>query len=132
MALSNSERQARYRERLKARASGAATVELVGKAVDEAVQALWTFFSRPGPGGEPWDDIAGCTSAGQFRDQLARDPAALIDACRGIAWLGEGLLDDEAAAIARVIALADALELNHAKPVVPANAGTSGRHADLL
>lgn len=111
MALSNAERQARYRARQKARANGADLVELVDKAVDEAVDALWSFFSRPGPGGEEWGDIAGCATRSDYRDLLARAPAGLTETCRGIAWLGEGLEEAEAAAIARLVAIANAVEL---------------------
>lgn len=111
MALSNAERQARYRARMKARANGDAVLDHVGNAVDEAVDALWAFFNRPGPGGGEWDDIIGCATLADYRALLARDPAALVDACRGIAWLGEGLSEQEAAAIRRVLGIADRLAL---------------------
>lgn len=111
MALSNAERQARYRAKLKGRASGDATPALVSKAVDEAVDALWTFFNRPGPGGEAWDDIEGCTGPADYRARLAGDPAGLVETCRSIDWLGEGLKGSEAKAIGRIVAIADVLEL---------------------
>lgn len=120
MALTNAERQARYRARQKARASAVDIVQLVAKSVEEAVDALWNFFNRPGPGGELWDDIAGCASREDYRALLARAPSGLVEACRGIAWLGEGLQDEEAAAIARLIVIADLVELRARAKTAPA------------
>jgi hypothetical protein len=111
MALSNAERQARHRARIKARAAGGALLEHVEKAVDEAVDALWAFFNRPGPGGEVWADIAGCQTRAEYRVHLSRDPGGLVEACRGVQWLGEGLTAEEARAINRVVAVADLVEL---------------------
>lgn len=111
MALTNAQRQARYRSKIKARAAGGALLEHVEKAVDEAVDALWSFFTRPGPGGETWDDVAGCTTRAEYRAHLARDPGGLIEACRGVQWLGEGLTVEEARAVNRVVAVADLVEL---------------------
>jgi hypothetical protein len=120
MALSNAERQARYRARQKARAGAVDVVQLVGKSVEEAVDALWNFFNRPGPGGEVWDDIAGCASREDYRALLASAPSGLIEACRSIAWLGEGLRDEETAAIARLIAVVDLLEMRATGKPAPA------------
>lgn len=119
MALTNAERQARYRARQKARAAGGDLTGLVDKAVEEAVDALWSFFNRPGPGGEAWADIAGCATRADYRALLARNPAGLVETCRGIAWLGEGLDEVEAAAIARLIAIADAVELRPVESEAP-------------
>ena len=49
--MSNAERQRRYRQRLKARASGAAIVAQAQLAVERAVQALWAYHERPSPTG---------------------------------------------------------------------------------
>ena len=52
--LSNAERQRRWRERLKVRASGAAVADHARDAVARAIEALWAYHERPGPGGMRW------------------------------------------------------------------------------
>jgi hypothetical protein len=47
MAMTNAERQRRYRQKLKARASGDALGDRVREASDRAVAALWAFHERP-------------------------------------------------------------------------------------
>lgn len=109
--MTNAQRQARYRARLKARASGAATPELVDKAVDEAVEALWAYFSRPAPDGTAWADLDSCESLADYRSSIA---GSLVETCRALAWSGDGMTDPELRAIARIVAIADALEMRPA------------------
>lgn len=111
MALSNAERQRRYRQKLKARASGDALGDRVRDAVDRAVAALWAFHERPSPGGIKWSDIDGCTTLALYRAELQRNPANLLQACRAFAPDFEGLADDEIRALRAVIDIADALRL---------------------
>lgn len=106
MPLSNAERQARYRARLKQRTS-ANPAALVGKAVDEAVEALWIFFNRPAPDGLRWGDVEGCYSIDDYRTVLAGN---LVPTCRAMLWSGTAMLDEEVFAIRQIAAIADALE----------------------
>jgi hypothetical protein len=111
MALSNAERQRRYRQRLKARASGAAVVDQAQAAVERAVEALWSYHERPAPSGLAWSEIDGCLTIEAYRSELERAPGNLLQACRAFLPDMEGLTADEARAIAEVIALADVLRL---------------------
>lgn len=111
MALTNAERQRRYRQKLKARASGAAIGEQVREAAERAIAALWAFHERPAPGGLSWSDIDGCVTIGLYRAELARAPGNLIEACRAFLPDYEGLTDDEAKAIATLIDIASAIHL---------------------
>lgn len=111
MALTNAERQARYRARLKARASAAGLMVHVDKVVDDAVDALWSYFNRPDPDGQPWADIDGCAAASDYRATIA---GQLTDISRAVHWNGQGLLPDEEEALAKLIALADSIDLRRA------------------
>ena len=108
MALTNAERQARYRARLKARASGEGLMVHVDKVVDHAVDALWSYFNRPDPDGQPWADIDGCNGVNDYRATVS---GQLTDICRAVLWNGQGLLPEEAQALTRFIALADKIDL---------------------
>jgi hypothetical protein len=114
MAMSNAERQRRYRQKLKARASGDALGDRVRDAVERAVVALWAFHERPAPGGVRWSDIDGCTSPEVYRAELQRSPGNLLQACRAFVPDFEGLTDDEIRAISTIIEVADALRMAHA------------------
>jgi len=118
MAMSNAERQRRYRQKLKARASGDALGERARDAAERAVAALWAFHERPAPSGLRWAEIDGCTSIEHYRRELQRSPNNLLQACRAFLPDFEGLSDDEARAIETVIAIADALRL-----ALPARSG---------
>ncbi|MFY7835636.1 MAG: hypothetical protein ACOVQ0_05055 [Novosphingobium sp.] len=111
MPLSNAERQRRYRQRLRAKAAGANVVEQARIAVERAVLALWAYHERPGPGGVQWCNIDGCHTLDQYRSELERSPANLIQACRAFFPGFEGLTPDEARTVADVIEIADALRL---------------------
>jgi hypothetical protein len=113
MAMSNADRQRRYRQKLKARASGDALGDRVRDAVERAVAALWAFHERPAPGGIRWSDIDGCTNAELYRAELQRGTGNLMQACRAFMPDFEGLTDDEIRAIATVVEVADALRLTH-------------------
>ena len=109
--MSNAERQRRYRQRLKARASGAAIVAQAQLAVERAVQALWAYHERPSPTGLAWGEIDGCRTLDAYRSELERSPGNLLQTCRAFLPDFSGLTVEEAQAIAEVVALADILRL---------------------
>jgi hypothetical protein len=112
MAMSNAERQRRYRQNLKSRASGDALGDRVRDAAERAVLALWAFHERPAPSGLRWSDIDGCTTLASYRGELQRAPGNLLQACRAFLPDFEGLTEDEARAIRTVIDIADGLRLS--------------------
>ncbi|GEN99014.1 hypothetical protein NSE01_08470 [Novosphingobium sediminis] len=116
MALSNAERQRRYRQKLKLRASPDGVGEQARIAVERAVQALWTFHQRPGPGGIDWSAIDCCTTLAQYRSELERSPGNLIQAARAFLPDFTGLTPEEARAIRAVIDISDALRLAPPRP----------------
>jgi len=120
MAMSNADRQRRYRQKLKARASGEALGDRVRDAVERAVGALWAFHERPAPSGMRWSDIDGCTNAELYRAELQRGTGNLMQACRAFMPDFEGLTDDEIRAIVTVVEVADALRLTHPASVTDA------------
>ncbi|MFM9937839.1 MAG: hypothetical protein ACKVOL_16765 [Novosphingobium sp.] len=120
MALSNAERQRRYRQNLKARASSDAAGHHARVAAERAVQALWAFHQRPGPGGIDWAAIDGCTSLAAYRSELERNPGNLIQAARAFLPDFAGLVPAEARAIATLIEMADALRLAPRRTLLPA------------
>ena len=95
MALSNAERQRRYRQRLKARASGAAVVGQAQQAVERAVQALWAYHERPSPTGVTWGEIDGCRTLDAYRSELERSPGNLLQTCRAFLPDFSGLTVEE-------------------------------------
>lgn len=120
MALTNAERQRRYRQNLKARASTDAAGDHARIAVERAVQALWAFHQRPGPGGVDWAAIDGCTTLAAYRSELERSPGNLIQAARAFLPDFAGLTPAEARAIAVVIEMSDALRLAPRRQLLPA------------
>jgi hypothetical protein len=125
MALSNAERQRRYRQNLKARASGDAIGRQARLAVEHAIAALWAFHQRPAPGGMAWAQIDGCATLDQYRSELERSPGNLIQACRAFVPDFDGLTPDEAKAIVAVIEMADALRLAPPRSFAPAKMQSS-------
>lgn len=123
MALSNAERQRRYRQKLKARASSDAAGEHARVAAERAVQSLWAFHQRPGPGGLDWAAIDGCTTLAQYRSELERSPGNLIQAARAFLPDFAGLTPEEAHAIATVIEMSDALRLAPRRALLSATEG---------
>ena len=111
MALSNADRQRRYRQKLKARASPDAAGEHARMAVERTVLALWAFHERPGPGGVAWAAIDGCSTLAQYRSELERSPGNLIQAARAFLPDFSGLTSKEAQAITVLIDISDALRL---------------------
>jgi len=123
MPLTNAERQHRYRQRLKARASGDAVVDQARGAVERAVLALWAYHERPSPTGVAWSAIDGCRTLDEYRSELERSPNNLLQACRAFLPGFEGLTIHEARAVADVVELADALRLSGARRIIlPRNA----------
>ena len=109
--MSNAERQRRYRQKLKSRASGDALGDRVRDAAERAVLALWAFHERPAPSGLRWSDIDGCTTLEVYRGELQRSPDNLLQACRAFLPDFEGLTVSEARAIRTVVEISDALRL---------------------
>ncbi len=111
MPMSNAERQRRYRQKLKSRASGDALGDRARDAAERAVLALWAFHERPAPSGLRWSDIDGCTTLEVYRGELQRSPDNLLQACRAFLPDFEGLTVSEARAIRTVVEISDALRL---------------------
>jgi len=109
--LSNAERQRRWRERLKAKASGAAVTDHARDVVAHAIAALWAYHERPGPGGTRWAEIDGCRTIEDYVADLAAEESGLIAAARAFLPAFEGLTPEEARAITALIDLADVLAL---------------------
>lgn len=84
MALSNAERQRRYRQKLKARASGEAAGDLVRAMAERATATLWALGTHhlQGPESAGAPPHAFAQDFAQFRAGLASQPHALIEACR--------------------------------------------------
>lgn len=117
MAMSNAERQRRYRNKLKARASGEALGEQARDAVERAIAALWSFHERPMASGLRWAEVDGCHTLAHYRSELERNPGNLLQACRAFLPDFTGLTLEEARAIAAVLDLADALRLAPPRPL---------------
>lgn len=107
MAMTNAERQRRYRQKLKARASGDAVADQVRGAIDRAIDALWAYHERPAPSGLRWSDIDGCTTLAEYRLELEDAPGALLTACRAFLPDFDGLNREEAIAVSAVIEIAE-------------------------
>lgn len=115
--MSNAERQRRYRNKLKARASGDALGDHARDAVERAIAALWQFHERPMPSGLHWAEVDGCHTLAHYRSELERNPGNMLQACRAFLPDFAGLTSDEAHAIALVLDLADALRLAPPRPL---------------
>jgi hypothetical protein len=111
MALTNAERQRRYRQKLKARASGDALGDRARDAAERAVHALWAWHERPPPDGVPRADIDGCTTIDLYRAEMQRARDNLLEACRAFLPDFEGLTSEEARALRTVIDIGEALQL---------------------
>ena len=109
--LSNAERQRRWRERLKAKASGAAVADHARDVVARAILALWTYHERPGPGGTRWAEIDGCRTIEDYVLDLATEERGLVAAAHAFLPGFDGLMPEEARAIAALIDLADVIAL---------------------
>lgn len=114
--LSNAERQRRWRARLKAKASGAAVADHARDVVARAILALWTYHERPGPGGTRWAEIDGCRTIEEYVLDLAAEERGLVAAARAFLPGFEGLMPEEARAIAALIDLADVIALRAIEP----------------
>lgn len=111
MVLSNAERQARHRARLKAKASGEALAERAREAAGAAVAALWVYFTR-----ENYGDIAGCDSQADYARTLAdAESGGLVATCRAALDGADDALPEEIAAIQLVVDIADAIALSDLK-----------------
>ncbi|GAC1408390.1 MAG: hypothetical protein NVSMB69_09700 [Novosphingobium sp.] len=113
--LSNSERQRRWRERLKAKASGAAVTEHARDVVARAIMALWDYHERPGPAGTRWAEIDGCQTIEDYVFDLASEERGLVCAARAFLPGYEGLTPEEARAIAALNALTDVIDMRETR-----------------
>ncbi|MXO63425.1 hypothetical protein [Qipengyuania oceanensis] len=110
MVLSNAERQKRFRQRLKERASIAGLGQQAQEACDRAVSVLWEAYQRTDYG-----DLDEYSDAEAFKVSLteSRDEVWTLSAiCRD--WLDrdrELLTDDECEVLNAVVAMDDALKL---------------------
>lgn len=111
MALTNAERQARYRARLKQGASIEALGGRVRKLVDNTVDILWSVFSRHSPDGLQWAELEQYRSCSDYRRALAAEPALLIAACRDMLWVPHLLEDAEKRTLEALVEVADALAM---------------------
>ena len=115
MAMTNAERQARYLQKLKARADGAGLEKMAQEAVDAGFAAMWAIFSRPNADGGRWGDIDGMSDVADlkrsYRGQAVEALAALED------WLRPEeetlILDGERDAIKRAAAIYRVALLRH-------------------
>ncbi|NMN06311.1 hypothetical protein FHT19_003504 [Novosphingobium sp. SG919] len=121
MALTNAERQRRYRQKLKARASGEAAGDLVRAMVERAIGVLWRIQAAASPEdalivtGQS-DANAHVHSLAEFRANLARHPASLLALCRATLNHGVALLPEERALLASLLEIEAALRLAPPRP----------------
>lgn len=109
MVLSNAERQARYRARVKELASLDKLGEQAERAVDQAIEALWTVCQQASDK-QKRVDVGGAQTIDEYRRSLAQAPQNLIRSCR--LALGEpGLSDDQRRALTVVVDTFDAVTL---------------------
>lgn len=114
--LSNAERQARHRERIKERASFDALGARSREAVDRAIDALWSFYSRPDDEGRVDAFLDGCETVADLRAELATRSDALISSCRETLTFSDELTAEEAKALTVIVEVADAIELAAERP----------------
>lgn len=113
MVLSNAERQARYRKRLREKASPEGLPVLAQEAADRALDALWSYHNRPTADGRKYGDFDGVESRDSLPSYIANTDG-LISWCRVMVTHAEEddhLLPDERAAFEAVALAGDALDL---------------------
>lgn len=79
MALTNAERQAAWRKRMAARASGADLGQQARDAVDAATAAMWDYCQRHNLG-----EIDGIADLAAYRQAFALRPGELKSAVKGV------------------------------------------------
>lgn len=79
--------------------------------MDRAVEALWAFRQRPGPGGIDWASVDGCRTIEAYRGELAGTRGGLLATARAFMPDWDGVLPEERAALAALIEAADALAM---------------------
>jgi hypothetical protein len=111
MVLSNAERQAAFRRRLREKASAEGLAPRVRFAVDSAIAALWSYYSRPPEGSNGWGEVDDIETIDEFRADLARTSSGLADHCRAL--IDDSLAtDEERRSFATVVEIADAVSLS--------------------
>ena len=110
MVLSNAERQARYRKRLKERASLDALGDRVRDAMDAALASMWGHYQRNAAEGDIYADVDGIDDFDQFRDSFT-ERQSFVDACRE--WVRDpvDMTEEEIAPLKLVVEIADAINL---------------------
>lgn len=122
MALTNAERQRRYRQKLKARASGEAAGDLVRAMVDRAIAVLWRMRAEatqtdvlpedalivPGLAAAPMSPA----TLDAFRAGLARHPASLLALCRSTLHGSAALRPEDRALLSSLLEIEAALRLS--------------------
>ena len=111
MALSNAERQARYRQRLRKAAAGENLAEQVSAAIDDAFQAAWDTAKRNGI-----CDFDDYKNVREYREMCARGnprnvPHELLQTFT--AYAGKDATEAENAALERAISLINAAMLRN-------------------
>ena len=116
MALTTAERQARYRKRLKQRASLDSLGEQAARAADLAVTALWNYLNRPDDLGRFDAMLDNIPDLETFRLSIAQRDDGLVEWCRELLSHPEDMVVEEARAMRVVVDAADALALVAYRP----------------
>lgn len=121
MALTNAERQRRYRQKLKARASGEAAGDLVRAMVERAIAVLWRMRAEASPEDALIDPGQAPASTAQttldaFRAGLARHPASLLALCRSTLHGGAALRPEDRTLLSSLLEIEAALRLSPPQP----------------
>lgn len=111
MALTNAERQARYRARLKRNASTEAIGSRVHRLVDQSVDILWNVFNRPSPEGHQWTEMEEFRSKAEYRRHLVEEPGRLVATSRDMLWVSHLLQPDEKQTLQALVEVADAMAM---------------------
>lgn len=119
MALTNAQRQARYRQKLKRAATTQALGEHVRNLVDSTAHIAWKVFTGPAPDGEGWSDADDLPTVEDYRRRLAGEPGRLVATCRDLLWVSHVLEERERIALQALVEIADALALApHSPPAL--------------
>jgi hypothetical protein len=113
--LSNAERQKRYRQRLRERASLDALGSQAREAANRAVETLWGFHQRMAAAGTPYGGLEDYSDLEEFRSSFDDKQNRLSDWCRSYSEDSEDLTEFELAALTVVVEIADALAMEHVK-----------------
>ena len=119
MALTNTQRQARYQKRLKERASLDGLGLQARLAVDRALKAAWAFYSRSLHKTGQWGSIDGIKTFADFRASHTHLPDSLLEMCQALMQHPDELLASEVAAFASIVETYRALRLDAERQIAP-------------